>query len=532
MLSSNPIITETLALLLHHGVRDIVLCPGSRDAGIVHSVCQIPEFRTHTATDERCAGFMAIGMADATDRAVAVVVTSGSALANLHPAACEAYYRQVPVVFISADRPGAWIGQMDGQTMPQAGALGRMVRMCADLPEDNLWHANRLLNEAMLCCTARQPRGPVHINLPVGEPIYEFTTEHLPETRVIRLRNCTRECSAALSHSCIDYAPEGGTFAHGHTIILCGQMAPEEVPDNDILSRISRQFTIIAESLSNIPPQYYVNPVLIDWAEMEPAERVITLGGHMISKELKRFFRTHRPAEHWHVSTDGAVADLFCCQTMAVQATATEFLHDLMEYGCPQCRPAMPPMTEAEPTDYRTELLETFFSLLPEDVAVHLANSSTVRLAQAAMDRWRRHTAQACAPVILCNRGINGIEGSLSTAVGYALARPERQTYVITGDLAFFYDRNALWTSPLPSNLHILLLNDGGGSIFHTLPLPSAPASSRQAIMGTHGLSASHTALQHGLIYLRGTEQLETFVHTKETSLLEIILYDETMEDR
>lgn len=532
MFSSNPIITETLALLLHHGVRDIVLCPGSRNAGIVHSVCQIPDFRTHTATDERSAGFMAIGMADATDRAVAVVVTSGSALANLHPAACEAYYRQVPVVFISADRPEAWIGQMDGQTMPQAGAFGKMVRMSVSLPENNLWHANRLLNEALLCCTSRQPRGPVHINIPVAEPIYEFTAEHLPETRVIRLRNCIREHYAIQYPSYMEYATDGGTFAHGHTIILCGQMAPSEVPDKDVLAHISRHFTIIAENLSNIPPQYYVHPARIDWTRMEPAERVITMGGHIISKELKQFFRTHRPAEHWHVSTDGAIADLFCCQTLAVQATANVFLHDMMEYGCPQCLPAILPMTESEPTDHRTELLETFFSLLPENAAVHLANSSTVRLAQVSVDKLYSRTPQACAPVILCNRGINGIEGSLSTAVGYALACPERQTYIITGDLAFFYDRNGLWTSPLPSNLHILLLNDGGGSIFHTLPLPSAPVNSRQAIMGTHGLNARHTALQHGLIYLQGIEQLETFIHTNETSLLEIRLYDETMEDR
>lgn len=517
MLSSNPIIQETLALLLAHGVRDMVLCPGSRNAGIVHSVCQIVEFRTHTATDERSAGFMAIGMADATGRAVAVVVTSGSALANLHPAACEACYRQVPVVFVSADRPAAWIGQMDGQTMPQAGALGQMVRMSVSLPEDNLWHANRLLNEALLCCTAGQPRGPVHINLPVSEPIYEFSADCLPKPRVIGL---------------MEGLPTGEDFAHGHTVILWGQMLPFEVPVAGLVSQVAGHFTIIAENLGNLPPLFYVHPARIDWDSMEPVDTVITLGGHIISKELKQFFRTHRPCRHWHVTPNGAVADLFCCQTLAIRSSAGRFLEELAKAACPQCHPHALPQKGDMPTDCRTELLENFFRLLPEGAAVHLANSSTVRLAQIAMERWVRDTQCSNVPSILCNRGINGIEGSISTATGHALAEPGRQVYVVTGDLAFFYDRNGLWTSPLPQNLHILLLNDGGGSIFHTLPLPGSPMKSRQAIMGTHGLEARYTAMQHGIFYLRGKEALKDFINTKVTSLLEITIHNETMENR
>ncbi len=492
----------------------------------MHSVCQITEFRTHTATDERSAGFMAIGMADATDRPVAVVVTSGSALANLYPATCEAYYRQVPVVFISADRPGAWIGQMDGQTMPQAGALGQMVRMCASLPENNLWHANRLLNEAMLACTARRPRGPVHINIPISEPIYEFTTESLPQARVIRLTNSIQD---------MELTP-------GRTLILCGQMSPSQVADTELWTKVAEHFTIIAENLSNLPPSLYTHPTRIDWSRMESVDRVITIGGHIINKDLKQFFRTHRPQEHWHVSEDGAVADLFCCQTLAVQSSTKDFLQEVVEKGGSwQSSQAEHPQSityyilpiistpSAKPNSSFfilhssfTTLLARFFSLLPKHSVVHLANSSTVRLAQEAMDRWFRNTPEASATTILCNRGINGIEGSLSTAVGYALACPDRPIYIITGDLAFFYDRNALWTTPLPRNLHILLLNDGGGNIFNTLPLPQEPTS-RKAIMGTHTLTARHTAEQHGLLYLQGEEQLETFIKARSTALLEII---------
>lgn len=528
MLSSNPIILETLALLLAHGVRDMVLCPGSRNAGIVHSVCQIREFRTHTATDERSAGFMAIGMADATGKPTAVVVTSGSALANLYPAACEAYYRQVPVVFISADRPAAWIGQMDGQTMPQAGALGQMVRISISLPENDLWHANRLLNEALLYCTARQPRGPIHINVPVTEPIYKFTARRLPEARTIRLCRDMNECFTPPETDVKAVrSPHDGTELtdHWRMLIICGQLRPEDVPTDELMKLWTLHSPkIVAENLSNLPMGIYANAACIDWNRMLKVDRLITVGGHIISKELKEYFRSHRPSEHWHVSEDGAVADLFGCQTVAVQAKAGDFLLGLMKHCHEHTEPPYLPRKKDMPADGRTELLEEFFSLLPEGCAVHLANSSTVRLAQVALENHYCDTRadRPIVPAILCNRGINGIEGSLSTAVGYALAKQEMQVYIVTGDLSFFYDRNGLWTPSLPQNLHILLLNDGGGSIFNTLPVPDAPEESRRAIMGMHTMDARHTALQHGLLYLEGRERLETFIHTTETSLLEI----------
>lgn len=533
MLSSNPLITETLALLLRHGIHDIVLCPGSRNAGIVHSICRVPDFRTYTATDERSAGFMAIGLADAlrdtADRGVAVVVTSGSALANLYPAACEAFYRHVPVAFVSADRPAAWIGQMDGQTMPQAGALGAMTMMNVSLPGHDLWHANRLLNEALLCCTARRPQGPVHINIPIEEPIYDFTTPRLPEARAIRLCRDIGECFA-LPGGGAENSSETSVDEHGRIpqLIVCGQLRPEEVPA-ELLSGMQPPHcpAIVAENLSNLPPQLYTHADRVDWQRLPEVYRLVTVGGHIICKELKQHFRQHRPTEHWHVSEDGRVADLFRCQTVAVQASARDFFLAMAEQGR-QTREAFPclPCKDTLPADRRIELLQDFFARLPEGSAVHLANSSSVRLAQVAMERWLDSAGRSslAVPSILCNRGINGIEGSLSAAVGYAMGRPETPTYIITGDLSFFYDRNALWTSPLPPNLHILLLNDGGGSIFDTMPLPPGYPDSRRAITGTHHLQAEHTALLHGLLYLRGRDRLSDFMRSTDVaSLLEVV---------
>lgn len=504
MLSSNKLILETIAVLREHGVMDYVLCPGSRNAGIVHSICESEDF-CHMATDERSAGFMAIGLALSSNLPTAVIVTSGSALANLYPAACEAYYQHVPVVFISADRPAAWIGQMDGQTMPQEGALGKMVKMSISLPEENIWHANRLLNEVMLVCKDRLPQGPVHINIPICEPIYEFTVKDLPSVRTIKFCSTLKDLY----------------IKNTKTLIILGQTPMHENIPATILAQLAQRYSIVAENLSNIPLKYYTNAFCIDWSRMEYVDRVITLGGHIINKELKQFFRIHNPKEHWHVSSDGAVADLFCCQTLAIQSSIQDFMQELLSKSDTQSKPINLPLRPTKDIDRRTDIIAEFFSLLPPGAAVHLANSSTVRLAQIAME-LSRNKEGFTVPTILCNRGINGIEGSLSTAVGYAKTFQHEEVYIIIGDLSFFYDQNALWTTPLPRNLHILLFNDGHGSIFNTLPVPQEPAASRYAIMGEHNRSAMHVAMLHNIRYLEGEENMHEFINSEETTILEI----------
>ena len=491
MLSSNKNILETLSVLRQHGVHDFVLCPGSRNAPISHSVCQIEDFCAHTATDERSAGFMALGMALATHAPVAVVVTSGSALANLYPAACEAFYQHAPLVFISADRPAAWIGQMDGQTMPQEGALGKMVKMSVSLPEDNLWHANRLLNEAMLACKDRLPQGPVHINIPISEPVYKFNAKSLPEARVIRLRNIS------LWHKTPENEQDCLVLPQGRTLIVIGQLHITEQAIPFILQQVSANFRIVAENLSKTPTPDCTNPCQIDWTRMKRVDRLITLGGHIVNKELKEFFRKHKPKEHWHVSPDGAVADTFCCQTHAVVASVAEFLNYMLLCNTSKCKPLKLPLkdTGAGTADPRVDLLAELFSKLPETVNVHLANSSTVRLAQQAMTAYRNYVY----PMIFCNRGINGIEGCVSTAVGFAMAVPKTERLVlVTGDLAFFYDSNALWNEALPANIGILLLNNGEGGIFRQVK----GFGENPMAQGFHHATAEGICHQNGVTYV------------------------------
>ena len=215
-----------------HGIRKIVLCPGSRDIPLVRTFAAMPDsFTCYAVTDERSAGFFALGLALHDNRPAAVCCTSGSALLNLHPAVAEAYYRQVPLVVISADRPAAWIGQMDGQTLPQPGVFGPLVKKSVSLPEvqteEDEWHCNRLINEALLEAE-HHGRGPVHINVPISEPFFDCPVKTLPSARVITRRtNHFEELAERLKqlrpaphesggHLCVLRFPSGQLPRSGH----------------------------------------------------------------------------------------------------------------------------------------------------------------------------------------------------------------------------------------------------------------------------------------------------------------------------
>ena len=192
MYSEKKNILQLVALLKAHGISQMVLCPGSRNSPIVQTLVNHPFFSCYAVTDERSAGFFAIGLSLQSNQPVAVCCTSGTALLNLHPAVAEAFYQQIPLIVISADRPGAWIGQNDGQTIPQPDVFRSLVKKAVNLPEiqseEDEWFCNRLINEALLE-TDHHGKGPVHINIPVSEPLFRLTVEKLPDARVIKRRS-------------------------------------------------------------------------------------------------------------------------------------------------------------------------------------------------------------------------------------------------------------------------------------------------------------------------------------------------------
>ena len=509
-------ILQLVALLEAHGVKKIVLCPGSRNIPLVHTLSTHSSFTCYPVTDERSAGFFAIGLALNGGGPAAVCCTSGTALLNLHPAVAEAFYQNVPLVVISADRPAAWIGQMDGQTLPQPGVFSNLVKKSVNLPEiytdEDEWYCNRLINEALLE-THHHGKGPVHINVPVTEPIFRFTVESLPEVRVITryqgLNVYDRDYNELIKR----------LNQYQKRMIIVGQMNLIYLFEKKYSKLLYKHFAWLTEHISNqtipgIPVKNFDVALYAmdeDTQEKMVPELLITYGGHVVSKRLKNFLRKNPPKEHWHVSADGEVIDLYGSLTTVIEMDPFEFLEKiafLLENKTPQ----YPLLWEnyckglPQPEFPYSEMaaIGALIKALPVQCALHLANSSVIRYAQLF--------TVASSVEVCCNRGTSGIEGSLSTAVGYAAAS-DKLNFVVIGDLSFFYDMNALWNTNLGPNLRILLLNNGGGEIFHTLPGLEMSGTSHKFITAVHKTSARGWAEERGFLY----QKVEDEVQLEET---------------
>lgn len=505
MYSDKKNILQLVALLKEHNISKVVLCPGSRNAPIVHTLANHPDFTCYSMTDERSAGFFALGLALHGGKPAAVCCTSGTALLNLHPAVAEAFYQNVPLIVISADRPAAWIGQMDGQTLPQPGVFGSLVKKSVNLPEvqtdEDEWYCNRLVNEALLELS-HHGKGPVHINVPISEPLFQFTTEALPKVRVITryqgLNVYDKEYNSLIERM----------NKYNKRMIIVGQMSLIYLFERKISKLLYKHFTWLTEHTGNrtIPGLPIKNFDTAIYAlpeeklkKMAP-ELVITYGGHVVSKRLKKFLRTHPPKEHWHVSPDGEVADLYGSLTTVIEMDPFEFLEKIA-YLLENKITEYPKLWEnntrnlPEPTFPYSEMaaIGALIKSLPTPSALHLGNSSTVRYAQLFT---LPEEVEVC-----CNRGTSGIEGSLSTAIGYAAAS-DKLNFVVLGDLSFFYDMNALWNSNFGCNLRILLLNNGGGEIFQALPGLSMDGKTHRFVTAAHTTSAQGWATERKFSYI------------------------------
>ena len=504
MYSNKQNCLQVVALLKAHGVSNVVLCPGSRNIPFIQSLTNDDYFHCHAVTDERSAGFFALGLALHGGKPAAVCCTSGSALLNLHPAIAEAFYQQVPLVVLSADRPAAWIGQMDGQTLPQPGVFGSLVKYSANLPEihtdEDAWYCNRLVNEALMELN-HHGKGPVHINVPFSEPFFESTTEQLPEVRVITryqgLNVYDREYKGLIER----------LNQLNRRMVIAGQMSLIYLFEKKICKLLYKHFTWLTEHLSNriVPGRAIKNfdQILYALPEEKQAQLapdlLITYGGHIVSKRLKQFLRKHPPKEHWHIALDGKPVDLFGALTTVIEMDPFEFLEKIAYLLDDKSTP-YPKSWEhcskciEEPTFPYSEMaaIGELMHQMPVESALHLANSSAVRYAQLFTPP---ESTEVC-----CNRGVNGIEGTLSTALGYASASA-KLNFVVIGDLSFFYDLNALWHQPIRPNLRILLLNNGGGEIFQSLPKLQLSATAQRFVTAAHQTSARGWVETQGFRY-------------------------------
>ena len=517
MYSNKENVNILTSLLLEYGVSDAVVCPGSRNAPIVHNLSVCEAIRCRPVTDERSAAFYALGLAIATRRPTVVCVTSGSALLNVMPAVAEAAYQHVPLVVISADRPQQWIDQLDGQTIPQSDALGRFVRKAVQLPEphndEERWLCRRLVNEAMHLATYRQG-APVHINVPISEPLFEFDIEQLPQ--LSRFNNIKR---AAIKDASMDM-PDAFHDAKRPMIVI-GQLAHGTISHETIRS-LSEKYVVMSEPLSN--PSYMtihfdeaIRYIVSDNSSINDDEDdktayypdyVIYVGDTLVSKPARRFLRNTK-APSCLITPDAAdihdplmtLTDIVECDTDSINALLASLcdapdtdercrFHDrwqsFLDAYAAHADAYAPEYSQMATVKYFEEQLAD----LDIDICVHYANSSAVRLACIYAQHY-----------VWCNRGVNGIEGSLSTAAGFSLATND-MTVCVIGDLSFFYDQNALWNSNLRGNLRIILLNNRGGGIFRQLPGLSDSPAADDLVMASHENTAQGICTQNDIGYL------------------------------
>ena len=534
MYSDKENVNILTALLLAHGVRHAVVCPGSRNAPITHNLCEAKDMECCSVTDERSAGFVALGMAQALGAPVVVCVTSGSALINTLPAVVEAWYQHVPIIVVSADRPEAMIGQLQGQTLPQQETLKAFWAREVSLPEPHdemeRWYCNRLANEA-LCAMGQFGGRPVHINVPISEPLFNFTTPDLPNERRIGLTDkhvWPNELTAAFCLSCRPMVVMGQ---------LQGGMAHRL---SEAVMQLGKKVVVLGEQLSiDCGEPCHIDEALMAIGDDETfcPDFLVYVGGTLVSKRLKKFLQHSRPRRCVVVNDSGELTDVTMNATDVVVCTAEQAIGSLAyaNLGCSadsfhdrwkeildrcaeRCRHFAPA--------YSQMMAVRSLCKITNEQKCHMqfANSSAVRLGLL----YSTHH-------LYVNRGVNGIEGSLSTTVGFA-SKKDEPVYCVIGDLSFFYDQNALWNGVEKHNLRILLLNNGGGGIFHQLHGLDKSPYRDGFVAAAHTASAKGVCEATGVDYkaARNEEKLRegidwiTSLHSMGPLLLEVFTSAET----
>ena len=533
MLSNKPHIRNLVEICAAKGIEQVIISPGSRNAPLVISFNEHGKFNCLSIPDERVAGFFAMGIAQQTRKPVIITCTSGTASLNFAPAIAEAFYQKIPLLILTADRPVEWIHQGEGQSIAQRNVFANYVKRSYELPQevkdkDGLWSANRIINEAINQSTS-ESAGPVHINIPFQEPLYDTANYKEKESPKIITPTVLKK---QLSPSAIDQL--GKIWQQSDKkMILCG-LLPLEVNSHhqsklvQSLVQINTDPTvsILPEVTSNlVHPNFISNfdSVLSTVSEEETAhfqpDLLITLGGSFISKRIKLWLRKHRPKNHWHIEAINYHIDTFQALTNAIKMQPAEFFEQFLPHvsdtlSQPKNHYKKPPKLKVKYQEnwqarkkkvqqlqekYLDQLAwsdlkayELIFPTLPPNTNLHLGNSTPVRYAELFEKR--------VDIIYNSNRGVAGIDGSTSTAAGAAYVS-KHPTTIITGDISFFYDSNAFWHHHLSPKLSVILINNAGGNIFRFIKGPDTTKQLATYFEAHHERSAEYIAKTFNLNY-------------------------------
>jgi len=452
-------------------IKHIIISPGSRNAPLTIGFSNYEYFKCYSIVDERCAAFFALGISQQIQEPVAIVCTSGSALLNYYPAIAEAFYSNIPLVVISADRPKHLINIGDGQTINQEGVYGNHILYEANLDDDanesNSIEINKAINTAIL------NKGPVHINAPFNEPLYEMVDEF-------------SELSEVIPFNSVSYLEDLSSYIEtwnksSKKLVLVGVNQPNAITNN-IIEYLANDDSVIVftETTSNLHHEDFfpsIDKIIAplnesDFKKLQP-EILLTFGGMIVSKKVKAFLREHQPIHHWHID-DKKANDTFFSLSNHFKCSVNQFFNKLIIDNCNiestyksywlkikhhRLLAHEKYLNNCEYSDLK--VFENLLQSLPNNVNLHCGNSSAIRY----MQLFNINSSLQ----VYCNRGTSGIDGSTSTSIGASVVSKE-QTILITGDLSFFYDSNALWNNYIPNNFRVILINNEGGGIFRILP--------------------------------------------------------------
>ncbi len=536
MTSSFLRVQVLINLLKDHGIKHIVFSPGSRNAPLVLGFNSDDFFKKYIVVDERSAAFVALGIAQQKEEPVIICSTSGSAVLNYAPALAEAFYQKIPIIAITADRPPEWINHGEGQSMNQKNVFQNFVAGSFNFPmldhPDALWQTGIMTNEAIHTVSSKMK--PVHINFPFREPLYNTDSKNLRKARKVALTKISDNIHEDDLKKLVKIWNNSSK-----KMIICGSVRPSKEL-NKLLNNLNKDstVTILTETTSNLYDKKFISCIdrTLERIGSDPnfiPEIIITIGNSIISKKIKILLRKYNPIHHWHVEKTERAQDVFSSLTQFISISPISFfkqINPLLEIkakvGFGKTWLKEHEISERNHNNFLEKCPwsdlkahQLIQSHLPRKCNLQMGNSSSVRYIQLFLNK----------PEIKYNgnRGISGIDGTSSTALGAAIIN-KQTTVLITGDLSFIYDINALWNQSIPENLKIIVINNEGGGIFKIIPGPSETPYGKEFFETKHTVKLEELAKAHKIKFKSASNQndaSEKLIHlfsNKRTEILEL----------
>jgi len=547
--SKNILAQSITDLCFKKNIKNIVISPGSRNAPLTLGFNLNPYFKTYSIVDERAAAFFALGIAQQIKFPVILVCTSGSALLNYYPAISEAYYSNIPLVILSADRPEKLLNIGDGQTINQKNVFNKNIGYSENLNQNDNYFLNLFglrdnnqekINKALNFSIEKQ--SPVHINIPFSEPLYEITNSLSVDSinKIPRLNNQNVKKVSSFRNKWQNSIKK---------IILIGVSSPDLLSEKSIdLLAGDSSLLVLTENTSNVYHPSFCNKIdqLIapltnnELKEFRP-EILITIGGMIISKKIKAILRDNKPNEHWHIGIHDA-NDTFFCLTKHFKTSPNNIISKLYENFNDNGSDfynkwdLVISKRKEKHKEYLSNLIYCDFKVF-DYVLNSIPSKSMLQVSNSSAIRYTQLFDLDSSINVFCNRGTSGIDGSTSTAVGAASVF-KGNTVFITGDLSFFYDSNALWNNFIPSSFRVILINNKGGGIFKILTKDNNTELFKKFFETKHDLYAKDLCNMYGFEYFISNDEdtlknvLNDFYNESEKPrLLEVITDNDYNQD-